>query len=219
MPFRRGVVPALRASRSAAAMMDGMTHDTTALNRERHRFEGAAEVWLFGYGSLIWKADFAFIERRRARLHGWSRRFWQGSHDHRGTPEAPGRVLTLTRDEGASCTGVAYLVTPAEFDALDHREKNGYLRHVAPLEFDDGTRVDGLVYIADEHNAAWLGPAPDADIARQIAAAHGPSGANRDYVLHLADALRAQQADDPHVFAIERALRGMGESHRSGRTA
>ncbi|MGN6519141.1 MAG: gamma-glutamylcyclotransferase [Dokdonella sp.] len=183
-----------------------MTHDTTALNRARHRFDGAPAVWLFGYGSLIWKADFDYLDRRHAHLHGWSRRFWQGSHDHRGTPEAPGRVLTLARDPGASCAGVAYLVTPAVFDALDHREKNGYLRHVEPLVFDDGSRVDGLVYIADGHNAAWLGPASDTAIARQIAAAHGPSGANRDYVLHLADALRAQHAEDAHVFAIEREL-------------
>ncbi|HEY6939922.1 gamma-glutamylcyclotransferase [Dokdonella sp.] len=184
-----------------------MTHDTTALNRKRHRFDGVAEVWLFGYGSLIWKADFPFIERRPARLRGWSRRFWQGSHDHRGTPDAPGRVLTLAREPGATCFGIAYLVTPAVFDALDHREKNGYLRHLETLEFDDGRCVDGLVYIADEHNAAWLGPAPDAAIAGQIAAAHGPSGANRDYVLHLADALRAHGAEDAHVFAIECELR------------
>lgn len=197
-----------------AAIMRRMTHDTTVLNRARHRFEGATQVWLFGYGSLIWKADFEFLDRRRARLHGWSRRFWQGSHDHRGTPSAPGRVLTLARAPGAVCVGVAYLVTPEVFDALDHREKNGYLRHVETLEFDDGSRAEGLVYIADEHNAAWLGPATDAAIARQIAAASGPSGANRDYLVHLADALRAQHADDDHVFAIERELRRLaGAAH------
>jgi len=93
------------------------------------------------------------------------------------------------------------------FDALDQREKNGYLRHVVPLAFDDGSEAEGLVYLADEHNAAWLGPASDPAIARQVAQAHGPSGANRDYVLHLAEALRALDADDAHVFAIERLLR------------
>jgi cation transport regulator ChaC len=185
-----------------------MSFDTTALNRQRHRFEGRTQVWLFGYGSLIWKADFDFMERRTARLEGWSRRFWQGSHDHRGTPESPGRVLTLVRDPAASCIGVAYLITPVVFDALDHREKNGYLRHVVPLSFDDGGMVEhGLVYLADEHNAAWLGPAPDVAIAREVAHAKGPSGANRDYVLQLAEALHALGADDAHVFAIERALR------------
>jgi cation transport regulator ChaC len=183
-----------------------MSFDTTALNRQRHRFEGSAEAWLFGYGSLIWKADFDFLERRTARLHGWSRRFWQGSHDHRGTPESPGRVLTLVPDPAAACIGIAYLITPVVFDALDRREKNGYLRHLAPLVFDDGSSVDGLVYLADEHNAAWLGPASNAAIAAQVAHARGPSGANRDYVLQLAEALRALGADDPHVFAIEHAL-------------
>src|SRR5690606_18187078 len=126
-----------------------------------------------------------------------------GSHDHRGTPEAPGRVLTLVPESGATCVGMAYLITPQVFDHLDHREKNGYLRHVVDIAFDDGKHADGLVYIAEADNAAWLGPASDADIAAQIASAHGPSGSNREYVERLADALRALGAEDAHVFALE----------------
>lgn len=183
-----------------------MSLDTTEINRRMARFDGHAEVWLFGYGSLIWKADFDYIERRPAHIHGWSRRFWQGSHDHRGTPEAPGRVLTLVAEAGAECAGMAYRITPAVFEHLDVREKNGYLRHVVPLTFRDGSSADGLVYIAGPDNAAWLGPAPEAAIAAHIAQAEGPSGRNRDYVTRLADALRALGAADEHVFAIERHL-------------
>ena len=189
-----------------------MSFDTIAINRSRNRFDGQHEVWLFGYGSLIHKADFAFIERRRASISGWARRFWQGSHDHRGTPVDPGRVLTLVEDAGATCVGMAYRITPQVFDHLDHREKNGYLRHVVDIAFDDGMHVDGLVYIADADNAAWLGPASDAEIAGQIASARGPSGSNRDYVERLADALRALGAEDAHVFAIEAHLRGIGSA-------
>lgn len=183
--------------------------DTTAINQRMTRFDGHEAVWLFGYGSLIYKTDFPFLERRPARLHGWARRFWQGSHDHRGTPDAPGRVVTLVLREDAVCAGMAYRITPTTFAPLDHREKNGYLRLATALRLDDGRDVEGVVYIATADNAAFLGPASEQAIARQIAASHGPSGPNRDYLLHLADALRELGADDPHVFAIERELLGI----------
>ena len=165
--------------------------------------------WVFGYGSLIYKADFPFIERRRARIHGWARRFWQGSHDHRGTPQSPGRVVTLVAAPGADCVGVAYLVSETVFAHLDHREKNGYARVRTRFAFDDARWVEGTVYLAQEGNEAFLGPAPDAIIARHIARAHGPSGSNRDYLLQLAKALRELDANDPHVFAIERLMSEM----------
>lgn len=166
----------------------------------------ATAVWVFGYGSLIWKADFPYLERRRARLDGWSRRFWQGSHDHRGTPDAPGRVLTLVAEAGASCVGVAYRVEHSVFGHLDHREKNGYTRIESRLDLDDGQTVDAMVYLAAEGNEAFLGPADDEAIVRQIARARGPSGANRDYLLHLARALRELGTQDEHVHGLERRL-------------
>jgi glutathione-specific gamma-glutamylcyclotransferase len=183
-----------------------MSHNTIAINQRMDKFDGHHSVWLFGYGSLIFKADFPFIERRPASIANWSRRFWQGSHDHRGTMDAPGRVLTLVPDEGASCAGMAYLITPQVFAHLDHREKNGYLRLATDIVFDDGQAIEGLVYIATADNAAYLGAASELAIARQIATAHGPSGPNRDYLLDLAHALRELGKEDAHVFAIERQL-------------
>ncbi|KHA80206.1 gamma-glutamyl cyclotransferase [Janthinobacterium lividum] len=174
-----------------------------------NKFDGHAQVWLFGYGSLIYKADFPYIERRPASIAGWTRRFWQGSHDHRGTPMAPGRVATIVPQAGAVCDGMAYLITPEVFAHLDHREKNGYLRLTTDITFDDGSKVEGLVYIANEENAAFLGAAPELDIARQIARSNGPSGPNSEYLLHLASALRELGKSDPHVFAIEQHLAQM----------
>ena len=180
--------------------------DTIAINRGMTHLDGHSQVWLFGYGSLIYKADFPYIERRPASIRGWARRFWQGSHDHRGTPQAPGRVVTLIAEPDATCMGVAYLVSPETFASLDVREKNGYLRLATELTLDDGRHANGLVYIATPANAAFLGAASEHEIALHIFRSHGPSGANRDYLLHLAEALRQLGADDPHVFAIEREL-------------
>ena len=183
-----------------------MSVDTHEANRRLNRHAGSAPVWLFGYGSLIYKVDFPYIERRAACIRHWVRRFWQGSHDHRGTPEAPGRVVTLIPEPDAVCIGMAYLIAPTVFAQLDVREKNGYLRFGTQLQFGEGACAEGLVYIATEENAAFLGPAPEAEIARHIAASSGPSGPNRDYLLQLAAALRELDAHDPHVFDVERHL-------------
>jgi cation transport regulator ChaC len=187
-----------------------MSHNTIAINQRMDRFNRHASVWLFGYGSLIFKADFPFLERRPASIANWSRRFWQGSHDHRGTETAPGRVVTLVPDPGAICHGMAYLVTPEEFAHLDHREKNGYLRLAIDIQFEDGASTEGLVYIATHENAAYLGPATERDIARQIGSSRGPSGPNSEYLLELAKALRELGKDDPHVFEIEKHLADLG---------
>ncbi len=195
-----------------------MSHDTTAINRTRQDFSARDSVWLFGYGSLIYKAGFNYLEKRPAHIRGWQRRFWQGSHDHRGTPEAPGRVLTLIPAEGSACGGMAYRITPARLEALDVREKNGYLRFETELTFADGSHASGLVYIAQPDNDAWLGPASAEDIARHIARSSGPSGPNRDYLLKLADALRAMGENDPHVFAVERALHELEGQADAART-
>jgi cation transport protein ChaC len=193
-----------RSSNSTPAGGEHHPLPNPLLEGEREGIE--ATDWVFGYGSLIWKADFPFLERRRARIHGWARRFWQGSHDHRGTPQAPGRVVTLVGSAGAECVGVAYRVAHEVFLHLDHREKNGYARVRTALRFDDGESAEGTVYLAQEGNEAFLGPAPEADIAQHIARAHGPSGSNREYLLQLADALRALGAEDAHVFEVERRL-------------
>jgi glutathione-specific gamma-glutamylcyclotransferase len=184
-----------------------MFADTAAPQQQPDAIQRPEQLWLFGYGSLIFKVDFPYLERCPASIRGWARRFWQASHDHRGTLQAPGRVATLVPQVDAVCDGVAYLVTPQVFGHLDHREKNGYLRIATGMQFDDGSQAEGVIYIAGADNPAYLGPASELSIARQIAAAVGPSGSNRDYLLQLAQALRALGTSDPHVFALERWLR------------
>ncbi len=169
-----------------------------------------SSIWLFGYGSLIWRPDFAFLSNRVAWVDGWSRRFWQGSHDHRGVPDAPGRVVTLIPAPGDRCGGMAFEidadVATGIFEQLDYREKNGYERYQSPLVFDDGSCIDGIFYVAGEDNPAYLGAASITRIAEQIKRSSGPSGSNEEYLRNLADALRQHAIDDEHVFSIERSL-------------
>ena len=165
-------------------------------------------TWVFGYGSLISKVDFPYLKREVGSISGWQRRFWQGSHDHRGTPEAPGRVVTLIPARNRICRGVAYLVEPRVFRHLDHREKNGYTRLPCSITLDrQCDPVDGIVYVADEYNDAYMGAMPIRALASHIRSSHGPSGSNRDYVLQLADSLRKLGENDPHVEALESLLK------------
>lgn len=170
-------------------------------------------MWIFGYGSIIYRPAFEFVERRRAFVKGWSRRFWQGSPDHRGVPEAPGRVVTLVPDAAALCGGCAFRIEPAYADAilaeLDAREQAGFERRTVALHassLDDAPFAEGTTWIAGASNPHFLGPLPEAEIAAWIRERRGPSGPNIDYALRLAEALRALEIEDAHVETIARHL-------------
>jgi len=174
--------------------------------------------WIFGYGSLLWRPDFAFAERRVACVRGFARRLWQGSPDHRGAPGAPGRVATLVADAEAVCWGVAYRVEETLREcvlaALDARESGGFERCEVALGFGDEAagREPALTYIAPAHNPNYLGPAPLPEMAAQVRRARGRSGTNAEYVLALARALRGLGVEDEDVDALAALLRaGEGE--------
>lgn len=149
------------------------------------------------------------------------RRFWQGSHDHRGTPDAPGRVVTLVTagDEAAAsaCIGVAYRVDEDVFPHLDYREKNGYERVDVDIRLlPTGAVVRGVTYVAEPGNRAFLGPATLDEMAAQIRCARGPSGSNAHYLLALQEALAQLDTVDEHVDALVRRIscaRGVGAAH------
>ena len=175
-----------------------------------------APLWIFAYGSLIFRPDFPFVERRRASARDHARRFHQGSPDHRGTPDHLGRVVTLVAATGARCEGLAYRVEDEHRDAvlalLDRREQGGYQRSALTIRFDDevtpslASTAEATTWIARADNPWWLGDEPEEAIVARMQRAHGPSGANRDYVLRLRAALRELSILDDHVEAIADAL-------------
>lgn len=171
-----------------------------------------ADKWVFGYGSLIWRPALEFEERRQGFIRGFERRFWQASPDHRGTADAPGRVVTLVEAPNAVCWGVAYRIAEHRWesvrDDLDDREKAGY-RHLHEDFFERGRTapIRGvLCYVATPDNPCFVGPSPLAEIAAIVRSAHGPSGSNREYVLRLAAALVEMGAVDEHVQALAALL-------------
>jgi cation transport regulator ChaC len=167
--------------------------------------------WIFGYGSLIWRPSFLFEERQPGTIEGFVRRFWQGSTDHRGVPDAPGRVVTLVPEADARCWGVAYRLPiggrEAAFSQLDFREQGGYERAEVQVQLHPAAeRVPAVVYLATPENPNYLGPASLTEIAEQVRRSSGPSGANTEYVLRLRAFLREVGADEPHVFELARLV-------------
>lgn len=172
----------------------------------------AGPLWIFGYGSLVWRPAFPHVERHAGFVRGFARRFWQGSTDHRGVPGAPGRVVTLLPAAPEQrCWGTVYRVEPgSEHDVLaglDHREQGGYARERVEVVHAGGQIDDVLVYLATPANPEWLGDAPLEHIAAQISASVGPSGANVEYLLRLHEALVEMGGADDHVEALAKLVR------------
>ncbi|MFK8016089.1 MAG: gamma-glutamylcyclotransferase [Gammaproteobacteria bacterium] len=167
-------------------------------------------MWIFGYGSLMWRPGFDYEQREIAFLHHYARELWQGSPDHRGVPDAPGRVATLVARDDAVCAGLAFRVCASErhriLRELDEREQGGYERLDVDVRLADGTTERALTYIGYPDNPHYLGPATFESMVSTVAQSHGPSGANRDYVLELVRTLRALQLSDPPMERLGAAL-------------
>lgn len=168
-------------------------------------------LFVFAYGSLIFRPSRFFRERRPARVVGVRRAFRQASPDHRGTPSFPGRVVTLLREEGASCGGAVFTVADADVEAalieLDDRESGGYDRaEVSAHVAGEIEPIRAVTWIASPHNENHLPPASVEEVASVVRRARGKSGPNIEYVRRLAIALRELGVHDPEVIALEAAL-------------
>ena len=169
------------------------------------------ELWVFGYGSLIWRPGFPYVERRIARLVGAHRALCVYSWVHRGTEREPGLVLGL--DQGGTCRGVAFRVAPEDWEAvvayLRAREQvtSVYLERVRPVRFDDGTAATALTYLVDRSHPQYAGKLDQETQFRLVSGARGQSGENREYVLNTAAHLAELGMPDA---VLERLARRLG---------
>ena len=169
----------------------------------------SGDLWVFGYGSLMWRPGFAYLERCPARLIGLHRALCVLSFVHRGTPERPGLVLGL--DRGGMCRGIAYRVAAAARGAtiayLRAREQVTavYLETMRRIELEDRQRrrVEALCYVVDRSHGQYAGRLSLAERLHHVRQGHGQSGRNRDYVLQTVRALEAlgYRESDLHLLA------------------
>lgn len=147
-------------------------------------------LWIFGYGSLMWRPGFEFEEAVPARVEGWRRGFYIYSTHHRGTHQRPGLVLGL--DRGGACAGVAFRVSPDRaaqtLGYLRAREQiNGvYREQTLSARIEDGTgrRVPVIAYVAERTHPSYAGRLPLTTQIRLIRAASGISGPNLHYLIN-----------------------------------
>ena len=173
--------------------------------------ETAGDLWVFGYGSLMWRPDFPFVERRPGRLIGAHRSLCVYSFVHRGTPERPGLVLGL--DQGGACRGIVFRVAAKHRDEtvayLRAREQvtTVYREVVRSVWIENGERVGALCYVVDRGHAQYAGRLSIEDQLRHIRQGHGQSGANRDYVLSTVAELEAQGFREGELHRLAELLR------------
>ena len=177
------------------------------------------DLWVFAYGSLMWRPGFPFKERHQARLVGAHRGLCVYSFHHRGTPQRPGLVLGL--DHGGACRGVAYRVA-----AKDRERTIEYLRareqvtlvyrevwRSVWLEGDPRNRVHALCYVIDRGHVQYAGRLTLKQQLHFVRQGHGKSGQNREYVLETVKALEALGYREGDLHQLATMLRGRHEAH------
>ncbi|CAM5788455.1 gamma-glutamylcyclotransferase [Castellaniella caeni] len=192
----------------AFSLRDAAWHEAS-IGRALQHWDGQSDLWIFGYGSLIWRPEFTFLEARDARVHGYHRALCLWSRVNRGTPEQPGLVFGL--DVGGSCAGRVFRIAGAQVPdimrALWKREmpSAAYIPRWLKCRTPQGV-VRGLVFTMNRADACYVPNLPLDHTVRIIRQGHGRYGACTDYVLQTAQALEAVGIIDHQLRAIARAL-------------
>ncbi|SNB63188.1 cation transport protein ChaC [Arboricoccus pini] len=168
------------------------------------------DLWLFGYGSLIWNPCIEFAERRPVRVRGWHRNFCLWTHGGRGTQERPGLVLGL--EQGGSCRGLAFRIEAAklevELDIVWRREMVTAAYRPTWVALSDGVnRFRGITFTINRAHERYTGKIDEARVIETLALAEGDIGSSRDYLFSTVDHLRVLGMDDSRLGRLADAVR------------
>ena len=168
------------------------------------------ELWVFGYGSLMWRPGFDFIDCALAWVHGYHRALCIYSHVHRGTPQSPGLVLGL--DHGGSCQGVVFRIASSQREEtiayLRERElvTSVYLEKFVTLRLNDGSRKRAIAYVVDRRHNQYAGPLSIEKMTQLILKGAGVNGDNSAYVRNTYEHLQRLNIHDAQLAEVVRHL-------------
>jgi cation transport protein ChaC len=171
----------------------------------------AEPIWIFAYGSLIWKPVFAPAEARRALARGWHRSFCIEMETWRGTPKAPGLMMALA--PGGSCAGLLYRLDPATERAdlaelvrreMPYDELQGNARWIRVETPAGGLRA--LTFYANPTGIATSPRLPAETVARRLALACGHAGSCAEYLYNTVAHLEAEGIRDRNLWRLQRLV-------------
>ena len=197
---------------AAQSMGELSEEEIEASLRETLAQRRGKDLWLFGYGSLMWKPDFSFEDREVARVQGYHRSFCLWQKRSRGNRFNPNLMLAL--DSGGSCWGAAFRVRAPNIadkvSATWRRELigNGYRPRWVKVRSERHS-LTALAFVANRANSErYTGRLPEPVVARYIAEACGEKGSGAEYLLETVLALEAMGVHDARLWRIQKLVAG-----------
>ena len=204
-----GVDQLIKASPQFADKLVPIEERESMRRRILVEFGTGKDIWIFGYGSLIWNPILRYAEERRARIYGFHRAFCQWTHLGRGSPEQPGLMAGL--DRGGSCCGIAYRIAPEEVECetriLWDRETPLpiYVPRVLNAVTEAGV-IRVITFVANHTSEYYIGPMSIKAQAEYISRAFGSLGSNAEYLFNLVRCLEERGLLNKSLDRLQRAV-------------
>lgn len=195
-------------------------HFTTLTHSEREENRSAflkdwpagKDLWVFGYGSLIWNPAFWFAEKRPSRIFGYHRRFCLQLTIGRGSPQFPGLMLAL--DRGGSCSGLAFRIEARHIESetriLWMREmiSGAYRPHWLNIHMADSV-IPGFTFVVNHKHDRYIREMGIKQTAQALARGKGPLGSCREYLELTIEGLKEVNIHDSYLKQLQKALENL----------